>query len=474
MKNFAAAAIFAASASAFDAMAVPDFIAGFMYGMTGDNHLTEIEACYQGGSQVVTDAQKAVQDFKQGDWFKGIRDAGTAWNEIGAAMTTCQGMDDDIAAIEAWAQIFTEPAQLSETVAKNWLFHGRQIKKDIAKEEADWAAGDYFTAGVDTALALTLAVGPIEPVLMGAEPNMPLDAPILFLGGLMEGLVQENHLTEISTCAVDAEATVVDVEDLVGDVLAGRWFRAAEKTKATVRDFKTSIAACESMGDDLTALESWASIFLSPTTLIATVTKHMLFHRSEIMADVNSVKYDWNAGEYYKAGQATADLLYYAVGPVETPTLSAEEEENFGIMTIPDLAAGFVYGMVGENHLTEMEACYQGSADLWSYLHAALIDLEGFHIIKAMEQLELFVYHFQLDAVPCTEMQDDLAAIAAWAQIFKNPSELISTVTKHYLLHRHAVSNDISTIKLDWANESYFATGRATADLVTVLIGPIE
>ena len=32
-----------------DAMAVPDFVAGFVYGMTGDNQLTEIEACYEGG-----------------------------------------------------------------------------------------------------------------------------------------------------------------------------------------------------------------------------------------------------------------------------------------------------------------------------------------------------------------------------------------------------------------------------------------
>jgi hypothetical protein len=30
----------------FDAMAIPDFIAGFIYGMTGDNDLVEIEACY--------------------------------------------------------------------------------------------------------------------------------------------------------------------------------------------------------------------------------------------------------------------------------------------------------------------------------------------------------------------------------------------------------------------------------------------
>ena len=72
MKTFAAAAVVAASASAFDAMAIPDFVAGFIYGMTGDNQLTEIEACYQGGSQVVTDAQTAIADFSAGNWFKGI------------------------------------------------------------------------------------------------------------------------------------------------------------------------------------------------------------------------------------------------------------------------------------------------------------------------------------------------------------------------------------------------------------------
>ena len=30
----------------FNAMSIPDFIAGFIYGMTGDNDLQEIEACY--------------------------------------------------------------------------------------------------------------------------------------------------------------------------------------------------------------------------------------------------------------------------------------------------------------------------------------------------------------------------------------------------------------------------------------------
>ena len=134
MRTFAAAAIMAASASAFDVMAAPDFVAGFIYGMTGDNHLTEIEACYNGGEQIVKDTETAFADFNAGHYFAGLKEAGTVWNEVSSSLTTCKGMEDDIAAIELWAQIFTEPTKLSKTVAKNWLLHGSKIKADIATE----------------------------------------------------------------------------------------------------------------------------------------------------------------------------------------------------------------------------------------------------------------------------------------------------------------------------------------------------
>ena len=70
-------------------------------------------------------------------------------------------MDGDIAAIESWATIFTKPTELAETVGKNWLLHRRTIKADLAKEQSDWSSGNYFQAGVDTAMALTEAVGPV-------------------------------------------------------------------------------------------------------------------------------------------------------------------------------------------------------------------------------------------------------------------------------------------------------------------------
>ena len=53
-------------------------------------------------------------------------------------------MDDDIAAIESWATIFTHPKELAETVGKNWLLHRRTIKADLTKEQSDWSAGSYF------------------------------------------------------------------------------------------------------------------------------------------------------------------------------------------------------------------------------------------------------------------------------------------------------------------------------------------
>jgi hypothetical protein len=387
-------------------------------------------------------------------------------------MTTCKGMDEDIAAIETWAKIFTEPEVLAKTVGKRWLFHGKTIKADIAQEEADWSAGSYFDAGVDTAKALTEAVGPIKTDANEAVNALP--APILFIGGMLEGLVAENHLAEITTCVTDGESTVADVESLLADFEAGHMIRAAKMAKKVVSEFPVTLSACEGMGDDLGALEKWAGIFLQPKHLVEDIAKSMVFHKKAIDADVSTIKTDWSAGQYYASGQAAADLLYVAVGPVEQPAEVNETVVGMDLLALPDFAAGFMYGMVGDNHLAEMEACYAGVTPLMTYAEAAFKDIEAFHIFAAMKQLEEMVYHFQLDIAPCTNMGDDIQEIEQWAAIFKQPKALVSQATKHYLLHKKAITTDIATVKADWSAASYFAAGRAAADLVTVLVGPMQ
>jgi hypothetical protein len=77
------------------------------------------------------------------------------------AFGSCTGMGDDIAAIEEWATIFKHPIKLTKTVSANWLKHGVEVKDEAMKEQNDWAAGNFFEAGQDTANALVLLMGPI-------------------------------------------------------------------------------------------------------------------------------------------------------------------------------------------------------------------------------------------------------------------------------------------------------------------------
>ena len=81
------------------------------------------------------------------------------------ALKTCEGMDEDIAAIEEWATIFSDPKKLTATVSKNYLLHKKKIDADIDTCKADYAAQDWWQLGVDLADLATVAIGPITPVL---------------------------------------------------------------------------------------------------------------------------------------------------------------------------------------------------------------------------------------------------------------------------------------------------------------------
>ncbi len=191
-----------------------DFLAGFMFGMTGDNNLTEIEACYQGGDLMVAEIKAGIADIKKGGWDNDTQAAlqfGLAALQIPPALSTCENMDEDIQAIEQWAQIFTNPTALAATLSKHWLFHKAQIKADIGALETDWDAQLYFQAGQDLADTLTLAIGPIESSASDvalAETNGVVMTGADFLAGFMFGMTGDNNLTEIEACYQGGELMV--------------------------------------------------------------------------------------------------------------------------------------------------------------------------------------------------------------------------------------------------------------------------
>ena len=142
--------------------AIPEFTAGLIYGLTGDNNLDEIKMCMDVSQPIIDQAVSALDDFKHLHPIAGLKHVGAIFWDLPDAFSSCTGMDDDIHAIEAWADIFHHPVRLAEEVSKNWLVHGTQIKQDIAENRSDWADHKWFDAGDKAADALVLLLGPIK------------------------------------------------------------------------------------------------------------------------------------------------------------------------------------------------------------------------------------------------------------------------------------------------------------------------
>ena len=126
-------------------------------------------------------------------------------------------MDDDIAAIEAWAEIFHHPAHLAKIISFRWITHGEAVKLDVHKEQDDWEHENYFDAGDDTAAALVDLIGPIEnghnfvylPDLHGVPD---------FAAGLVYGLTGHNHLDEIRHCFDGSSAMLRHTQEALDDI----------------------------------------------------------------------------------------------------------------------------------------------------------------------------------------------------------------------------------------------------------------
>ena len=103
-------------------------------------------------------------------------------------------------------------------MGKHFLIHQKAIKKDIAAEKADWAAGNHFKAGADIADAVTLALGPMNQAPSTVPTRYGVDSPIpggyinKVLAGFIYGMVGANHLTEIEACGIDVRSTAPEVE----------------------------------------------------------------------------------------------------------------------------------------------------------------------------------------------------------------------------------------------------------------------
>ena len=155
------------------------------------------------------------------------------------------------------------------------------------------------------------------------------------------------------------------------------------------------------MTDDLSAIESWATIFTNPSSLAATVSKHYLRHRGAITADIAALEADWANDLFFRSGADLADLLTLAVGPIES---SANGLDLPPAEAVPDFTAGLIFGFTGNDHREELEGCMTDIEPLVDDAEQALVDIKNLNLIHGVQDLGDIIWMLPDAVQSCGEL----------------------------------------------------------------------
>ena len=393
-------------------------------------------------------------------------------------------MDDDLHAIESWATIFTKPVELVETLGKHWLFHRKTIKADLAKEKQDWAADNYFEAGVDIAMAFTEAVGPIESsshqvMLQSSAGFGPMSVPN-YIAGFLYGLTGDLELATIEDCYSESSDLISIIDKFIYDVKHKNLIGAYRKIEKFRRNLDQAVDSCQGFKDDLKLMGDWWELWAEPGELMQTAEINMIRNRKEIMRDVEDYKDDMNAHSYFAAGNELADISVAILGPAPHvhPDAIFIDGEKITNLVIAKVIAGFAYGMVGQSDLEIIEDCYAGAVEITDNLVDAIkMYIAGGWNYYTQASLKLVIAALEITKEvedTCVGITAEFDAIADWTTKFEDQEYLKTTVVNNANLHPAQVDADRNNMKADWESSHYFEVGQDLAGLAILLIGPIQ
>ena len=125
-KVYALAAVTLSQYAGFNVKEVEYFVGGLFMGLIQKDDLTEIETCLTDATTLSTLITKAFASFMEKSVegaIQGIEEIGEALVQIPGDLQHCEGMQQDISRVEAWAGQFKNPTAIVPKIAKNVMLH---------------------------------------------------------------------------------------------------------------------------------------------------------------------------------------------------------------------------------------------------------------------------------------------------------------------------------------------------------------
>ena len=157
----------------FGPMSVPNYIAGFLYGLTGDLELVTIQDCYSESKGLISWIDKFIYDIKNKNLIGAHRAFKKFRKNLDDTVESCQGFKDDLQLFGDWWELWAEPKELIQTAEINMIRNRKDIMRDVEDYKSDINAGKYFDAGNELA--------DISVAILGPAPHVHPDA--IFIDG---------------------------------------------------------------------------------------------------------------------------------------------------------------------------------------------------------------------------------------------------------------------------------------------------
>jgi hypothetical protein len=133
------------------------------------------------------------------------------------------------------------------------------------------------------------------------------------LGGFSAGISREDNLTDVKTCIADIESVKSEITNAVSDIKAGGF----EEYLAALKEFgdiamkiPTDIKDCEIVMTDISRVQEWSSLFMTPFKLYEKITKNYLVKLAPICTDMEDAIKAYDTSDFYTFGYKFGDALF--------------------------------------------------------------------------------------------------------------------------------------------------------------------
>jgi len=240
-------------------------------------------------------------------------------------ISQCEAMSGDWKRVETWGEIFKHPVDLTKAVIVNVIKNRKEIGSDIAEIKTDESSGNAKDLGTSVANLLVAILGPVKASSAQVKELVSLivtftrDEIVLFINGLITGLVNDDDLESVDTCLKDADSLDVLLQKAIAEFKEGgiqNLINGAKAMGELIEQADIDLGQCEAMSSDWARIKKWSAEFKDPSKLFQIVLINVMANRSGIAADIAEIKADEASGNAKDLGLSVADLLIKVVGEV--------------------------------------------------------------------------------------------------------------------------------------------------------------